>query len=111
MNTRDEKRDGSEANENHTGKTAQGRTIGMPDSQKNADPARNNQTGMKQANQGNNLQWQQKVPAAQNEWNKLNEDELLQCNGDPQRLAGLVEKRYDVSHSEAESQVNKFLNK
>lgn len=111
MKTQDKRPDGSNINENHSGKTAQGKTIGMPDMQKNADSAQPQQTQVKQQANPSKQQWQQRVPSAQAEWKKLSESELLQSNGDPKRLAGLVEKRYDISHSAAETQVNRFLNK
>ncbi|RUO40938.1 hypothetical protein CWE22_01695 [Pseudidiomarina aestuarii] len=111
MKTQDKRPDGSHINENHSGKTAQGKTIGMPDTQKNADSTRPQQTQVKQQANPSKQQWQQRVPSAQTEWKKLSEAELLQSNGDPKRLAGLVEKRYDISHSAAETQVNRFLNK
>jgi len=55
--------------------------------------------------------WQQQVGAAKVAWGKLTHDELLQTEGQEQKLAGLVQERYAISKEVAEEQVKEFLNK
>lgn len=69
-----------------------------------------------QQQQGINLdalkgQWQQKVGAAKVTWGKLTDDEILQCEGQGQKLAGLVQERYAISREAAEKQVEDFMAK
>ena len=54
-------------------------------------------------------QWKQHVGAARIAWGKLTEDELLQSEGQAQKLAGLLQQRYDMTRDEAEQQVQNFL--
>lgn len=44
-------------------------------------------------------------------WGKLTDDELLQTEGQWQKLAGLVQQRYTTTREAAEKQVRDFLNK
>jgi uncharacterized protein YjbJ (UPF0337 family) len=53
--------------------------------------------------------WQQQVGAAKKVWGKLTDDEILQSNGEAEKLAGLVKERYAVNRIEADKQVKKFL--
>lgn len=53
--------------------------------------------------------WQQQVGAAKKLWGKLTDDEIMQSNGDAEKLAGLVKERYAVNRIEADKQVKKFL--
>jgi uncharacterized protein YjbJ (UPF0337 family) len=53
--------------------------------------------------------WQQQVGAAKKLWGKLTDDEIMQSNGDADKLAGLVKERYAVNRIEADKQVKKFL--
>jgi uncharacterized protein YjbJ (UPF0337 family) len=53
--------------------------------------------------------WQQQVGAAKKMWGKLTDDEIMQSNGDADKLAGLVKERYAVNRIEADKQVKKFL--
>ncbi|MGK2914874.1 MAG: CsbD family protein [Porticoccaceae bacterium] len=55
--------------------------------------------------------WKQQVGAAKVAWGKLTEDELLQLEGNQQKLAGLIQERYAVTRDEAEKQVNDFFDK
>lgn len=69
-----------------------------------------------QQQQGINLdalkgQWQQKVGAAKVTWGKLTDDEILQCEGQSQKLAGLVQERYAITREAAEQQVEEFMAK
>ena len=54
-------------------------------------------------------QWKQLVGRAKNAWGKLTDDELLQIEGNAQRLTGLVQERYGTTRDEAEAQVKKFF--
>jgi uncharacterized protein YjbJ (UPF0337 family) len=42
-------------------------------------------------------------------WGKLTEDELLQVHGRQEKLAGLVQERYGITRSEADTQVKRFF--
>ncbi len=55
--------------------------------------------------------WDKKIKAAHQNWSKIPEDEFTKLDGTRGKLASLVENRYHVSHSEAESQVKKFCDK
>lgn len=55
--------------------------------------------------------WKQQVGAAKIAWGKLTDDELLESEGQVQKLAGLVQERYAVTRDEAETQVNRFFDK
>lgn len=54
-------------------------------------------------------QWKQWIGRARNAWGKLTDDELLQIEGNAQRLTGLVQQRYGTTRAEAESQVRTFF--
>lgn len=53
--------------------------------------------------------WKQQVGAAKIAWGKLTEDELLQSEGQEQKLVGLVQERYAVTRDEALKQVKHFI--
>lgn len=53
--------------------------------------------------------WKQYMGDAKNTWGKLTDDELLQSEGNTQKLAGLVEERYAISREAAHKQVEQFL--
>ncbi|MEE1948798.1 CsbD family protein [Pseudomonas alcaligenes] len=55
--------------------------------------------------------WKQQVGAARIAWGKLTEDELLQSEGQEQKLAGLLQERYAMTRDEADKQVKNFLDK
>lgn len=55
--------------------------------------------------------WRQQVGAAKVAFGKLTDDELLQTEGQAQKLAGLVQERYAITRDEAEKQVKQFLDK
>ena len=55
--------------------------------------------------------WKQQVGAAKIAWGKLTEDELLESQGQLEKLAGLVQERYAVTRDEADQQVKSFLDK
>lgn len=55
--------------------------------------------------------WQKHVGAAKETWGKLTDDELLKSEGHVQKLTGLVQERYAISHDQAGRQVKNFLSK
>ncbi len=55
--------------------------------------------------------WKQQVGAAKVAWGKLTEDELLQSEGEQQKLSGLVQERYALTRDEADQQVKDFIQK
>mgnify|MGYP000675186265 CR=1 FL=1 len=55
--------------------------------------------------------WNQQIGAAKFAWGKLTEDELLQCQGQEQKLIGLVQERYAITREAAEKQVKGFIQK
>jgi len=55
--------------------------------------------------------WKQQVGSAKVAWGKLTEDELLKSEGHEQKLSGLVQERYAVTHDEANKQVRHFIEK
>lgn len=54
-------------------------------------------------------QWKQKVGAAKVAWGQLTDDELLQVEGQAQKLTGLVQERYAITRDEADKQVAAFF--
>lgn len=55
--------------------------------------------------------WKQHIGSAKIAWGKLTEDELLKSEGHAQRLTGLVQERYAITHDEADKQVKAFKEK
>lgn len=55
--------------------------------------------------------WKQHVGAAKVVWGKLTDDELLQIEGEAQKLTGLVQERYAITRDEAHKQVSEFFAK
>lgn len=56
-------------------------------------------------------QWMQKMGEAKAAWGRLTDDELMQAEGDAEKLTGLVQERYAINREEAESQVKALLEK
>jgi uncharacterized protein YjbJ (UPF0337 family) len=55
--------------------------------------------------------WKQNVGAAKAQWGKLTEDELMQTEGNAERLAGKIQEKYGVAKDEAKKQADDFLSK
>jgi uncharacterized protein YjbJ (UPF0337 family) len=55
--------------------------------------------------------WDQYVGAAKTAWGKLTRDELLETEGEEQRLTALIQERYGIDRDSASQQVRNFLNK
>lgn len=53
--------------------------------------------------------WKQQVGSAKVTWGKLTDDELLQSEGQADKLTGLIEERYAVNRDEAKRQVENFM--
>jgi uncharacterized protein YjbJ (UPF0337 family) len=53
--------------------------------------------------------WAQQVGAARIAWDKLSHDELLQSEGQAQKLIHLVRRRYTITRGEANRQVKSFI--
>lgn len=53
--------------------------------------------------------WKQQLAEAKQAWPLLSVDELVATDGHLQKLAGLVQERYALSHEVAEQQVRRFL--
>ncbi|MDH4554215.1 CsbD family protein [Pseudomonas sp. BN417] len=53
--------------------------------------------------------WRELVGTARVLWDELTVAELIDSEGDPQKLANLIEQRYEMSHEEAEKQVISFF--
>lgn len=81
------------------------------DSRKSVSMASDQQAMANPANPARKTQWQKQVKAAKAQWGKLSEKELETCCGDQNELAGLVEKRYSISHDAAKKQVIQFMDK
>lgn len=56
--------------------------------------------------QGN---WKQLKGGIKQQWGKLTDDDLMQAEGDFQKLAGRVQERYGLTREEAERRVDEFI--
>lgn len=56
-------------------------------------------------------QWKAKLANAKQHWTKLEQEELLDTQGDREQLSNLIQKRYSTSKADADRQVQEFLNK
>ena len=54
-------------------------------------------------------QWRQLAGAAKAQWGRLTDDELLQVEGNAERLVGLVQERYGYAKERAQDEVDRFL--
>lgn len=55
--------------------------------------------------------WKQHAGAAKILWGKLTDDEILQTEGQLEKLAGVIQERYAISKEIAENQVADFMAK
>ncbi|WP_447593895.1 CsbD family protein [Aquipseudomonas campi] len=53
--------------------------------------------------------WRHLAGLARIVWDDLTLDEVIKSGGDAQKLIGLVEKRYGMTHDEARKQVMSFF--
>lgn len=55
--------------------------------------------------------WKQIKGRVQEKWGELTNDELDQIQGKQEILAGKLQEKYGMTRSEAEQEINKFLEK
>lgn len=53
--------------------------------------------------------WKQWQGAAKVQWGKLTDDELMQIDGNSDKLVGLLQERYGYAREKAQDEVNRFL--
>ncbi|NWL76781.1 general stress protein CsbD [Pseudomonas taiwanensis] len=53
--------------------------------------------------------WRELVGTARVLWDELTVAELISSEGDAQKLANLIQERYEMTHEEAEKQVISFF--
>lgn len=58
---------------------------------------------------GSSGRWKKQLAQAKQAWPLLRVDELVATDGHLQKLAGLIQERYGLTHEEAEQQVRRFL--
>jgi len=52
--------------------------------------------------------WLELKGTIKNQWGKLTDDDIMQIDGDRERLVGKIMKAYGKSQAEAEEEVNRF---
>jgi hypothetical protein len=52
--------------------------------------------------------WLKHLDEAQQCWNKLSREQLLQSEGMPHRLSRLLQEHYDLSREQADHQISRF---
>ena len=53
--------------------------------------------------------WRELVGTAKTVWDELTVAEMISSEGDAQKLANLIQERYEMTHEEAEKQVVSFF--
>jgi uncharacterized protein YjbJ (UPF0337 family) len=53
--------------------------------------------------------WRQWTGAAKAQWGKLTDDDLMQVEGDAERLGGLIQERYGYTKERAKDEVDRFF--
>ena len=54
--------------------------------------------------------WKQVKGQAKKQWGQLTDDELTQINGDREKLAGKIQKRYGYAKQRAHQEIDAFCN-
>jgi len=54
-------------------------------------------------------QWKQLQGKAKEKWGKLTDDDLDKVEGQFDQLVGVIQEKYELTRSKAESEVNEFL--
>ncbi len=54
-------------------------------------------------------QWKQLKGTAKAKWAKLTDDDLMQAEGDYEKLIGSIQQRYGYARERAEEEVNEWL--
>lgn len=55
--------------------------------------------------------WEQWKGQAKTKWGELTDDDLLQVQGDAQRLAGLLQERYGHTKERAQQEIQDFYDR
>ncbi|MCX5591145.1 CsbD family protein [Alcaligenes endophyticus] len=55
--------------------------------------------------------WEQWKGQAKSKWGELTDDDLLQVQGDAQRLAGLLQERYGHTKERAQQEIQDFYDR
>ncbi len=55
--------------------------------------------------------WTQMTGSAKANWGKLTDDDLMEAEGNRDKLIGKIQEKYGVAKEEAEKQVNDWLEK
>jgi len=55
--------------------------------------------------------WKQATGSAKTQWGKLTDDELMQIEGNRDKLIGKVQEKYGIAKEEAEKQVDDWAKK
>ncbi len=55
--------------------------------------------------------WKQLVGSAKAQWGRLTDEELVQADGEKERLAGLIQEKYGVTKEEANRQIDDWSKK
>ena len=53
-------------------------------------------------------QWKQVKGSIKNKWGKLTDDDLMQLEGDRDKLAGKIQEKYGIGKQEAMKQIDEF---
>ncbi len=56
-------------------------------------------------------QWKEMSGSVKAAWGKLTDDDLQEIDGDTERLAGTLQKRYGYARDEAEKKVREFMDR
>lgn len=54
-------------------------------------------------------QWKQLQGKVKEKWGKLTDDDIDQVKGQFDQLVGVIQEKYELTRSKAESEVNEFL--
>ncbi len=55
--------------------------------------------------------WHQLKGRIKEEWGDLTDDELLEAQGEVERLSGVIQEKYGITKDEAEKRVDSFVEK
>ena len=55
--------------------------------------------------------WKQMSGSVKSQWGKLTDDEVMQAEGDRDKLIGTIQEKYGIAKEEAEKQVDDFVAK
>lgn len=55
--------------------------------------------------------WKQLKGSLKSEFGELTDDELMQAEGDAEKLAGIVQEKYGLTKEQAEDKIDAFMKK